>query len=318
MEYLGHIISAQGVATDPNKTVAIVKWPVPTNVTELRGFLGLTMYYRKFVKHYGIIAAPLTQLLRKQQFEWSDVAQQAFDTLKQAMTSTPVLALPDFPVPFVVETDASDVGVGAVLMQKGQPVAFLSKALGPVHRKLSIYKKEFLALIMAVERWHQYFQRQEFVIKTDHKSLFYLNEQNLHSKLQRKAMTRLMGLQFKVIYRKGKENVAADALSRVGHLFSIQAVSEAQPVWIQEVVYSYITDSKAQALLTRLAIHSPDSEGFLLDNGIIKYKGKVWIADNSALGTKLIAVLHSSAIGGHSGIKPTYYRLKTLISLEGS
>ena len=89
---------------------------------------------------------------------------------------------------------------------------------------------------MAVEKWRQYLQRQEFIIRTDHKSLAYLNEQNLHSELQRKAMTRLMGLQFRMVYRKGKENLAADALSRVGHMMAIQAVPVVQPQWLQEVL----------------------------------------------------------------------------------
>jgi hypothetical protein len=317
LEYLGHIISDKGVSTDPTKTAAMLSWPTPSNVTELRGFLGLTWYYRKFVKHYGLIAKPLTQLLKKKQFCWSSEAQHAFDSLKHAMSTTPVLTLPDFNIPFVVETDASEVGVGAVLMQKDQPVAFLSKALGPAHQKLFIYEKEFLALIMAVEKWRPYLQRQEFLIRTDHKSLSYLCEQNLHSDMQRKAMTRLMGLQFKVVYRKGKENVAADALSRVGHLLSLQAVSEAQPIWVQEVLNSYATDPKAQALLTRLTIHSPDEEGYSLEQGLIKYKSKVWIASNPALQTKLIAALHSTAIGGHSGGQATYHRLKQLFHWKG-
>lgn len=129
-----------------------------------------------------------------------------------------------------------DLGIGDVLMQNEQPVAFLSKALGPTQQKLSIYEKEFLALIMAVEKWRQYLQRHEFVIRTDHKSLSYLTEQNLHSEMQRKAMTRLMGLQFKVVYKKGKENLAADALSRVSHLISLQVVSMVKPSWVQEVL----------------------------------------------------------------------------------
>lgn len=165
------------------------------------------------------------------------------------MSQTHVLILPDFSLPFVVETDACAHGVGAVLMQRERPVAYLSKALGPTHQQLSIYEKEFLALIMAVEKWRSYLQRQEFTIRTDHKSLSYLTEQNLQSDLQRKAMTRLMGLQFKVVYRKGKENLAADALSRVGHLMALQAVSEATPVWVQEVLNSYHTDPAAQTLL---------------------------------------------------------------------
>lgn len=256
LEYLGHIISDKRVSTDPDKTTAMVHWPVPKNVTALRGFLGLTGYYRKFVKHYGLIAKPLTQLLKKKQFHWSAAAQEAFESLKSAMTDTPVLALPDFAKQFIVETDASDLGIGAVLMQGDQPVAFMSKALGVAHNKLSIYEKEFLALIMSVENWRPYLQRQEFLIRTDHKSLSFLNEQNLHSDMQRKAMARLMGLQFKVVYRKGKENQAADALSRVGHMFALQAVSETQPVWLQEVINSYVTDSQAQELLASLAVYS--------------------------------------------------------------
>lgn len=152
LEYLGHIISDHGVSTDPSKTKAMLHWPTPTNVTELRGFLGLTGYYRKFLKHYGLIAKPFTQLLKKKMFQWDSVAQQAFEELKMAMSNTPVLALPDFKETFVVETDACDLGVGAVLLQKEQPIAYISKAFTAAHKHLSIYEKEFLALIMAVEK----------------------------------------------------------------------------------------------------------------------------------------------------------------------
>jgi len=145
------------------------------------------------------------------------------------MTETPVLAVPNFQETFTVETDACMDGIGAVLMQKGQPVAYLSKALGEKHKALSIYEKEFLALIMAVDKWRHYLERGEFTIQTDHKSLAYLKDQNLHSDMQRKAMTRMMGLNFRIVYKKGKESQAADALSRVGHLMAIQAVSTVQP-----------------------------------------------------------------------------------------
>ena len=237
----------------------MLHWPAPTSFTELRAFLGLTGYYRRFVKGYGVLTKPLTNLLRLKQFNWSPATQSTFDSVKVAMTRTPVLALPNFQESFTIETYACQDGIGAMLMQQGQPIAYLSKALGEKHKALSIYEKEFLALIMVVERWRAYLHRQEFIIVTDHKSLAYLNEQNLHSEMQRKAMTRLMGLHFKIVYRQGKENVAADALSRVAHLMSSQAVSSVQPAWIQEVLNSYTTDTQAQQLLTRLAISSPDS-----------------------------------------------------------
>ena len=128
------------------------------------------------MKGYGIIAKPLTNLLRNKQFRWNPKAQTAFDELKIAMSHTPVLTLPNFQEPFTVETDACADGIGAVLMQKGQPIAFLSKALGEKHKHLSIYEKEFLALIMAVERWRHYLQRQKFIILIDHKSLACLQE----------------------------------------------------------------------------------------------------------------------------------------------
>jgi hypothetical protein len=204
LKYLGHVISRDGVATNSSKTEAMLSWKQPMNVIELRGFLGLTGYYRKFVKDYGIMARPLTRLLQKQQvFQWSEDAQVAFQELKQDMASTPVLALPKFDLPFTVETDASDVGLRAVLMLQGRPIAFLSKALGEKNKHISIFEKEFLALIMAVDKWRQYLQRGAFVIKIDHKSLTFLGDQQLQSDLQKKATTKLMGLQYHIVYKKG-------------------------------------------------------------------------------------------------------------------
>jgi hypothetical protein len=305
------------VATDPRKTQAIMDWPTPTNVTELRGFLGLTRYYRKFVRHYGTLAKPLTNLLKKKQFEWDQTAQHAFNSLKAAMSTTPVLALPDFTKQFVLETDASDMGLGVVLMQQEKPIAFLSKSLSATNKYLSIYEKGFLALIMAVERWRAYLQRQEFIIKTNHKSLAYLTDQSLQSELQRKAMTKLMGLQFKIQYKKGKDNKAADALSRIPSLMAIQSCSEVKPLWIQEVTNSYATNSYAHDLLIQLAVQSSNDPGFSLHQGITRQGNMIWVGGNSALRTKLIAAFHSTPIGGHSRIHATYMRIKKWFCWRG-
>ncbi|XP_026451685.1 uncharacterized protein LOC113351988 [Papaver somniferum] len=141
LEYLGHIITAQGVSADPSKISCMQQWPLPTTIKELRGFFVLTGYYRKFVKGYGAIAKPLTELLKKNSFIWTPAATLAFNQLKEAMVNTPILALPDFKNSFVVESDASDLCVRAVLLQENKPIAYFSKPLGPKAQALSTYEK---------------------------------------------------------------------------------------------------------------------------------------------------------------------------------
>jgi len=180
LEYLGHIISAQGVAIDPKKIEVVANWPTPTDLKQLWGFLGLSGYYRKFIKNYGLISRPLTDLLKKDVlFHWTPQLQMSFEALKQALISAPVLVLPDFSKPFTIETDASSTGVGVVLSQDNHHVAYISKALGPKAQGLSTYEKECMAVILSVTKWKSYLQHQEFTIATDHKSLIHLGEQKL-------------------------------------------------------------------------------------------------------------------------------------------
>ena len=145
----------------------MLQWLVPTSVKALRGFLGLTGYYKKFVKDYGLIATPLAALLKKDSFHWLAQADLAFNTLKQAMSQPPVLTLPNFTKPFVIECDASGIGLGAVLMQNHRPLAFHSQALKGRSLHLSTYEKELLALGTVVKKWRPYLVGKPFVIKTN-------------------------------------------------------------------------------------------------------------------------------------------------------
>lgn len=311
LSYLGHIISADGVSTDPEKIQVVRQWPVPVSVKDVRSFLGLAGYYRKFVRHFGIISKPLTKLLRKgQPFIWTQHHQEAFDTLKQSLISAPVLVMPDFQKMFVVETDASDRGIGAVLMQDQQSVAFLSKALGHRTQVLSTYEKESLAIILAVDHWRPYLQHDEFLIR----SLAFLDNQLLTTSWQYKAMTKLLGLRYRIVYKKGLENGAADALSHRSSdgLPILSALSVGLPDWLQDVVSGYKSDPEALQLLHSFKEGTCHSAHFELQNGILYFKKRVWVGNNRQLQQQVLANLHTAALGGHSGIQVTYQRVKQL------
>jgi len=147
IHYLGHVISDGVVAMDTDKVSAVQAWPLPRSVKALRGFLGLTGYYRRFIHNYGVIAAPLTALLKREAFLWSTAATEAFDALKHALTTAPVLQLPDFDEPFIVDCDASGTGFGAVLHQGTGPIAFFSRSVAPQHAKLAAYEHELIGLV---------------------------------------------------------------------------------------------------------------------------------------------------------------------------
>ena len=228
------------------------------------------------MQHFGIIAKPLADLLKKDQcFVWTTEHQHAFDLLKQALCSAHVLALRDFSLPFHIETDASGTGVGAVLQQNGHPIAFLSKALNPRNQGLSVHEKEYLAILMAVDHWRHYLLQAEFVIHTYHHSLVHLNEQRLHTAWQQKVFSRLLGLQYKVVYHKGSDNVAADALSRRSHSDVLAAVSTIQHHWLSDVVVGYESDPDAIDLLSQLAAQPDARPPYTLVQGVIRYKGRM-------------------------------------------
>jgi hypothetical protein len=212
--YLGHVISASGVAMDPAKVHAVRGWPQPRSTRVVRGFLGLASYYRKFVHDYSTIAAPLIALLKKEGFTWSAEAAAAFDALKAAVTTAPVLVLPDFTKPFVVECYASTHGFGVVLIQEAHPIAFFSRPVAPRHRSLAAYEQELIGLVHAVRHWRPYLWVQRFIVRTDHYSLKFLLDQRLATIPQHHWVGKLLSFDFGVEYKSRSQNTVADALSR--------------------------------------------------------------------------------------------------------
>ncbi|KAJ4814811.1 polyprotein [Rhynchospora pubera] len=323
IEYLGHIISKQGVDTDPKKIQAMCNWPSPRNVKELRGFLGLTGYYRKFVKHYGTIAKPLTEQLKKNSFLWNQEAEEAFQKLKEAMHTAPVLAMPDFSKGFILETDASDKGIGAVLMQGRQPIAYLSKSLGPKSVGLSVYEKEFLALLTAVQKWRHYLMGGTFTIRTDQIALKHLLEQRVNHTMQHKGLCKLMGLDYKIEYKKGVENKVADALSRRSEFplteeqIEVNAVTELIPNWVDDIKESYEGDVWMHALQESWKKKELDNDKYVRHQGIMRYKNRICVGHNKEWRVKLVKEIHTTSVGGHSGVLSTYQRVKKIFYWPG-
>jgi len=177
--YLGHVISADGVAMDNSKVEAVYSWPVPQSTRGLRGFLGLAGYYRKFIKDFGSIAAPLTALLKKEGFKWGLAADTAFQELKKALSTAPVLQLPNFDQMFIVDCDASGSRFGAVLHQGSGPLAFFSRPFAGRHVKLAAYERELIGLVQAVRHRRPYLWGRRFIVRTNHFSLKSMLDQRL-------------------------------------------------------------------------------------------------------------------------------------------
>lgn len=217
--YLGHIISAEGVSPDPSKIEVLQNYPVPKDSNETKRFVAFANYYRKFVKNFSHIATPLNRLTKKgQKFIWTDECQQSFDILKQALMSPPILQYPNFSKDntFILKTDASAYSVGAVISNSDdKPIAYASRSLNKAEKNYSVISKELLAITWAVKHFRPYLFSRKFVILTDHRPLIYLFGMTNPSSRLTKFRLILEEYDFVVKYIKGKDNVVADALSRV-------------------------------------------------------------------------------------------------------
>lgn len=318
VEYLGHFIEAGGVSTDPSKIKAVQEWPTPSNLKQLRGFLGLAGYYRKFVKSFGIIARPLTVLTKRDAFLWQQEAQLAFDALKLALCRAPVLALPNFEKQFVVETDACGNGIGAVLMQEGHPLAYISRHLKGQQLHLSIYEKELLAVIFAVQKWRHYLIHNHFIIRTDQRGLKYLLEQRLNTPIQQQWLPKLLEFDYEIQYREGKDNLAADALSRVeGSEVLSMAISVMDCDLMKKIQSSYEHDPQIKELIAELKKKPDYKKHFTWKQDTLRRKSKLVIPNNGELRQTILNWLHKSSSGGHSGRDATHQRVKSLFYWKG-
>ena len=217
--YLGHIVSEKGIGTDPSKIECVQTWPTPKNVRDIRSFLGLCSYYRRFVHKFADIAKPLHKLTEKsEQFVWTDDCQAAFDKLKRALTSSPILSYPQRQGLYILDTDASNTGMGAVLsqVQEGHEkvICYYSKVFSSAERRYCVTRRELLAVVQSIKHFHHYLYGQTFKVRTDHGALrWLLNFKNPEGQIAR-WLESLSSYQFVIEHRAGRSHSNADALSR--------------------------------------------------------------------------------------------------------
>jgi len=208
-------VSRDGIQVDPKKIEAVRDCPRPTTLTEIRSFLGLAEYYRRFVEGFSKIATPLTRLTQKDvAFQWSNECEESFQKLKTALTTAPILTLPTGAGGFTIYCDASRVGLGCVLMQNGKVVAYASRQLKNHEKNYPTHDLELAAIVFALKIWRHYLYGEPCEIYTDHKSLQYIFKQRDLNLRQRRWLELLKDYDLTILYHPGKANVVADALSR--------------------------------------------------------------------------------------------------------
>ena len=215
VRFLGHVVSALGVSVDLEKVEAVMSWERPKSVFEIRSFLGLVWYYKRFIEDFSRLATPMTRLTRKEvKFDWDDRCKEAFQKLKRRLTSTPILIVPERGQGYTVYCDASRAELGFVLMQSGRVVDYGSHQRKNHEHNYPIHDMELAAVVLALKIWCHYLYGEQFEMYADHKSLKYIFTQRDLNMRQRKWMEFLEEYDFTLHYHYGKENVVADALSQ--------------------------------------------------------------------------------------------------------
>ena len=335
VKFLGHVISAQGVAVDPSNVESVTKWTPPKTVSQIRSFLGLAGYYRRFIENFSKIARPMTQLLKKdEKFKWSAECNQSFEELKKKLVSAPVLILPDQTKDFQVYCDASRQGLGCVLMQEGRVVAYASRQLRPHETNYPTHDLELAAVVHALKIWRHYLIGNRCEVYTDHKSLKYIFTQPDLNLRQRRWLELIKDYDMGIHYHPGKANVVADALSRKSYCNAVctegmcdklqqdlehlnlgivehgyVAALEARPTLVDQVRAAQVNDPEIAELKKNMRVGK--ARDFHEDeHGTIWLGERLCVPDDKELKDLILTEAHQTQYSIHPGSTKMYQDLK--------
>ena len=346
VKFLGHVISRDGVAVDPHKVEAVLDWKRPESVTEIRSFLGLAGYYRRFIPNFSRLALPLTKLTRKNQsWAWDERCEECFRELKNRLTTAPVLIIPDPTVTYVVYSDASLHGLGCVLMQQGRVVAYASRQLKPHELNYPTHDLELAAIVFALKIWRHYLYGATVELYCDHKSLKYLFSQKELNMRQRRWMELLKDYNLEIKYHPGKANVVADALSRKKVHVAMMMIQEQKLLddfrdlnLSKQILTGQNMPGKAylanllvsqeendlrteieeaqkqdeQADKMRGMISRGETQDYdLSPSGLVRYQKRIYVPSKPELRRKILEEGHKSKYTLHPGVIKMYQSLKS-------
>ena len=338
VSFLGHVVSKDGISVDPGKVEAVSNWSQPTNVSEVRSFLGLAGYYRWFVEGFSRLASPLTNLTRKNvKFQWSDACVKSFVELKKRLITAPILAIPTGSGGMVVYSDASKSGLGCVLMQNGRVIAYASRQLKDYEKNYPTHDLELAAVVFALKIWRHYLYGERCEIYTDHKSLKYFFTQKELNMRQRRWLELVKDYDCAINYHPGKANVVADALSRkssasvsmmkviqeplllelqrlgieivpLGFCASILAMS-IRPTLLESIKESQLTDKFTEQMKKK--VESGIAVNFVkTSDDMLKFKNRLFVPKAGDLRREILREAHSTPYSVHPGTTKMYKDLK--------
>ncbi|GJT34066.1 putative reverse transcriptase domain-containing protein [Tanacetum coccineum] len=327
VQFLGHVIDSEGIHVDPAKIESIKDWTSPKSPTEIRQFLGLAGYYRRFIEGFSKIAKPMTKLTQKKvKFEWGDKQEAAFQLLKQKLCSAPILALPEGSEDFIAYCDASKKGLGAVLMQREKVISYASRQLKIHEKNYTTHDLELGAVVFALKIWRHYLYGTKCTVFTDHKSLQHILDQKELNMRQRRWLELLSDYDCDIRYHPGKANVVADALSRK---------EREPPLRVRALVMTISLDLPKQILNAQTEARKPenikseDVGGMLVENakfpeaireqklepradGTLCLNGRSWLPCYGDLRTVIMHESHKSKYSIHPGSDKMYQDMKKL------